>query len=477
MDTIKPPDVDHPIDFGVQAYHNLSFVAPFFKRYGINVMQHSSPSITTHYVDESTEEPVNVTQYSADEQNAALGRWLDFGLKYKKYVYPSYNLPSPLGDAAPLARPFIDTVKELNLEPIVVALLDEHWANDLLALPTLHAVSTFGYAWIDGTALVSPESHNNTELYANIQAHLGDKVLLNSRVTSVNPDAKTGTSTLTVNGPGGCTQITAKQIVVGFVPTQTNMAPFDTTPEEEQLFAKWSCVNLHNGLLRIDGFPDGGDLDPVSSDPERFFMPTAPNVRFMSLAGTSYTLSYVIGNPDSDAADAKRLLEAQLQAINEVGTYHVSTKPDYLAFSDHNPLVCSVSPADIEAGFWTQLRALQGERSTYYVGQAMAGDLSAYVWAQAQEVIDMMVSGDGSAAPVVVSKFALFSKADNCAAADSIGSFSFHKGEDSDKCHPIGELAGSATVFGVSETGGDLKCQCEFKLPPSSASHNLKSMC
>lgn len=373
------------------SYHNLSFVEPFFNRYGINVTAGGPPAFTTTFLDYKTAETVNVTQYSTEEQGAALGRWLEFGLKYKKYVYPSYNLPSPLGDAAPLARPFLETVKELSLEPIVVSLLDAHWSNDLLALPTLHAVSTFGYVWFDGTPMVVPESGNNTQLYANIQAHLGEKVLLNTHIQSVRRNSKTGTSKLTVKGPGGCTRIDAKQIVVGFAPTTANMAPFDTTHEEDRLFAKWSCVNLHNGLLHIEGFPDGLDFDPVSSDSARYFVPTAPNVRFISYAGTPYTVSYVTGNPNSDARDAKRLLEQRLQTINDVGTYQLDTTPEYFTFSDHTPLVCSVSPADMAAGFWAQFVALQGERGTSYVGQAVAADLTAYVWAQAQEVIDRIV--------------------------------------------------------------------------------------
>ena len=234
MDTINAPGVDSHIDFGVQSYHSYSFVEPFFNRYGINVVAASGVPFNTVYLDQKTE-PVNVTMYSAEDQMAAIGRWTEFGLKYRKYVYPSYNLPSPLGEAAPLARPFMETVRALNLESIVVMLLDAHWSNDLLALPTLHAMSTFGYAWFDGTPLVVPESHSNTQLYANIQAHLGDKVLLNTHIASVYRDSKTGSSTITVKKPNGdCTRIIAKQIIVGFVPTEANMAPFDTTSEEKE---------------------------------------------------------------------------------------------------------------------------------------------------------------------------------------------------------------------------------------------------
>ena len=391
VNTVKPPGSDHPIDFGVVRYQNLSFVAPFFNRYGINITAATGTAVTSVYLDQTTAEPVNVTQYSAEEQQAALGRWLDFGLKYKQYVYPSYNLPSPLGEAAPLARPFIETIKELNLESIVVELLDAHWSNDLLALPTLHAVSTFGYAWFDGTALVVPQSMNNSELYANIQAHLGDRVLLNSSVQSVRRSGNNGTSSLTVKGPQGCTHIAAKQIVVGFVPTTANIAPFDVSEEEQSLFEKFSCVNLHNGLIHVQGMPNGTDFDPLSSDPERLFVPTTPAVRISNMAGTPYSAVYVTGDPGTDDQAAKELIEQRLQAINEVDGYHLGTEPEYFGFADHTPIVCSVSPADMTAGFWTNLTALQGQMSTSYVGQAFAADLTAYVWAQAQEVIDRIV--------------------------------------------------------------------------------------
>ena len=375
------------MDFGVLSYHNLSFVEPFFNRYGIKVVQAGLPSFTSVALDQRTAKPVNLTSYSDEDQQAAIGRWLDFGLKYKKYVYPSYNLPTPLGDAAVLARPFIDTIKDLKLESIVLMLGDAHWANDLLTLPTLQAISTFGFPWFDGTVMVTPESQNNTQLYANIQSKLGDRVLLNTRVQSVNRD-QTGAAKITVKGPKGCTKITAKQVIVGFVPTEDNMDGFDTTSEEDHLFAKWDCVKLYNGLISIDGMPDGKDLNPVSSDPGRYFVPTRPAARFINFAGTPYTASYVVGEPDFQVNDAKMFLEDRLDTIREVGTYNVSSKPKYFGFSDHSPLACSVSQKDMSAGFWSQITALQGKRDTWYVGQAFAADLTAYVWAQTQEVVD-----------------------------------------------------------------------------------------
>jgi hypothetical protein len=393
VDTISLPGLDRPIDFGVLIYHKLDFVEAFFNRYGVNVTSEVvPPAVVPSFLDYRTAQPVNITQYSAEEQSAALARWVKFGLKYKKYVYPKYDLPSPLGDAAPLARPFRDTVKELKLESIVLSIGERHTANDLLALPTMQAVATFGYEWFDGTPLLAPVSGNNTELYANIQAQLGNKVLLNTRVTSVHRDRKTGIAEIVAEGPDGCTNITAKQVVVGFVPTKANMKPFDTTQHEDRLFAKWNCVNYHNGIVHIDGFPSGLAFDPVSSDPARYGAPAAPNVRINDLKGTRYSMVYVVSDkPNSDAAYAKKLVKQWLQKVDEVGIYNVSNVPEYFALSDHTPLACSISPTDMEAGFWSQLNALQGQRSTSYVGQAVAADLTSFVWVQAQEVIDNIV--------------------------------------------------------------------------------------
>jgi len=91
----------------------------------------------------------------------------------------------------------------------------------------------------------------------------------------------------------------------------------------------------------------------------------------------------------------------------------------------------------------------------------MTADLSVHVWAQAQEVIDSIIAGS-EPSPVVISEFTLFSTADDCKTSDAIGSVSFVKGHDSKKCHSVGELTGGKVAFGISETGGDLKCQCEF---------------
>ena len=347
-------------------------------------------AFTSVPLDQKTAEPVNLTVYSPEEQEAAVGRWLEFGLKYKDYIYPSYNLPTPLGDAAPLARPFIETVKELELESIVLMLGDAHWANDLLALPTLQAISTFGFPWFDGTPMVVPESGNNTQLYATIQARLGDKVLLNSRIKSVIRD-QAGAVKLAVTGPQGCTKISAKQIVIGFPPTEDNMKPFDTSKEEDHLFSKWDCVKLYNGLLTVDGMPNATDFDPVSSDPNRYFVPKRPTARFINFASTPYTATWVVGNPDFEVKDAKEFLEDRLETIRNTGLYDVSPNPTYFGFSDHSPLVCSVSEHAATSGFWSDIVALQGKKDTWYVGQAFAADLTAYVWAQAQEIVDHII--------------------------------------------------------------------------------------
>ena len=197
---------------------------------------------------------------------------------------------------------------------------------------------------------------------------------------------------VTVNTPTGCKQITAKQVVVGFPPTKEKMSPFDTTTEENDLFSKWACTKLFNGLIKIDGLTNGTDLQPVSSDPARYYVPQAPNARYINLPTTPYTLTYVVGNSDFETEDAKKFLAQHLETINEAGSFAVSTTPEYFGFADHSPTLCSVPEQDATAGFWSDIVALQGKKDTWYVGQAFAADLTAYVWAQAQGIVDQVAT-------------------------------------------------------------------------------------
>ncbi|KAB5555026.1 hypothetical protein GE09DRAFT_1123277 [Coniochaeta sp. 2T2.1] len=396
VDTVPVPGQETPIDFGVLGYNNLSVVRDFFAAHDVNLIPDPGFVVGARvYLDQKTAKPVELTQYSDEEFAAALDAWVKFGRKYEKHVAPAYNLPSPIGDAAPLLRPFGETVEELGLEPILWLLPDAHFANDLLALPTLFAISSFGYIWFDGegAATVVPESRNNTELYLKIQTELGaDRVLLNTHIQSVRRNRKTGTTTIVTKGPAGCTEITAKQVIVGFVPTAHNMRPFDTTREEDRLWSKWECVNLFNGLVTIEGFPDATSISPASPDPQRGGLAVPPNVRFINRGGTNFTHVWITGSPeDRGLSDAKKRIDQRIKAINKAGQYELGEDVTYWGLSDHAPLACSVSPEDMAAGFWMDVNRLQGSDGIWYVGQAFTGDLTAMVWEQTRDVVGKLV--------------------------------------------------------------------------------------
>jgi hypothetical protein len=57
----------------------------------------------------------------------------------------------------------------------------------------------------------------------------------------------------------------------------------------------------------------------------------------------------------------------------------------------------------------------------------------------------------------VISEFTVFGQ-DGCN-QDSLDSFTFRKGDDSDKCLPFAALTNNQTVKSITETAGDFKCQ------------------
>jgi hypothetical protein len=119
-----------------------------------------------------------------------------------------------------------------------------------------------------------------------------------------------------------------------------------------------------------------------------FNIPKLPVVRSLGPTGFSdgSHLAYVGLNTVIASDSGKALLVDQLRRLSKnglIGGGEVKSK----AWWDHTPFKLQVSTEDIAAGFYRDLYALQGVKSTYWSGATFQAQDSSMVWAYTESLL------------------------------------------------------------------------------------------
>jgi len=240
-----------------------------------------------------------------------------------------------------------------------------------------------------------PSSHNNSQLYAAVQASLADSLVLGSKICVSSRD-NTGV-TLVTKGPNNTKKlIKAKRLLVTIPPTRDNMYPFDLNANEKTLFSKWQWQNIFAGVLANHGLPDGLDIVNTSPDasPAAYNLPKTPFVWQYVFSGVpGLYKTQVVGGPDLNMHRAKELVRSGVDAIGAGGSLGPTKHLDFAAFADHSVSQLRPSAADLAAGFYQQLYGLQGKRSTFYTGAAWATDYTTHLWVFTETVLPGLLAG------------------------------------------------------------------------------------
>ena len=84
--------------------------------------------------------------------------------------------------------------------------------------------------------------------------------------------------------------------------------------------------------------------------------------------------------PLTEAA-VKAEIDAVIQQLKTSGTVPTAKTPTFVRYNSHTPYQLHVSSEAIAPGFYKNLTALQGQRSTYWTGAAFDKHNSADLWA------------------------------------------------------------------------------------------------
>ncbi|KAK6213420.1 FAD dependent oxidoreductase [Colletotrichum tabaci] len=377
VNTFRDPATGAPIDYGVQAYIQNNETTQFFERFGVQLNTSALSPFPSTVVDFKT--GFVVPNASAVDPNTLVGplaSYLFATLNFDFLAQGAYDIPENVPED--LLLPFGQFVEKYNLTEVVqVVWIFAHGVGNLLETPTLYVLQNFGQPHLLGLSagyLYAPGG--NQQVYDKAGAFLGDDVLYSSVVVASKRTDEGVTAV--VASATGRKLIKANKLLLTIPPTVENLAPFDLDASETSVFEQWQDVPYYVGVVSNTGLPDqtnflNVDVTAAAALPQKPFV-----WRLETVGVPGYQTVKVIGEPDSSKAQGL-VVDAVRKVGVSVGAY--AGGADFSAWEQHKNLQLHVSPEAVKAGFYRNLYALQGKRSTYYTGNAWCSDYSPLLWA------------------------------------------------------------------------------------------------
>ncbi|KAL5361326.1 hypothetical protein BJX96DRAFT_151736 [Aspergillus floccosus] len=368
--TFTDPATGTAIDYGVQAYWNISVTRDYLAYLGVPTTQYTGDARTDIYADFQTGARVAVNSSS---------NYTAYIQQLQKYPYLEYSwdLPDPVPED--LLLPFSEFLEKYKLEDIAYNVYyGAQGLSNVLDQLTVNVFKIFDGSFID--ALYGGDVkglHTNGEIYTRAAARLGADVLLSSQVVAASrPDNGTGVR-LVVQTPTGHKLIMASKLLVSIPPLLENMQPFDLTERERDLFSRWKFSAYYTMLVNNTGLPSGyrfrnANADTMANIPH---LPAPYQVTETKIPGIFYIW---YGSPyatketavQADVVDVIRRLRSTIDAKT------TTCVPQFVAFNSHTPFKLVVDAEAIRGGFYGAVAALQGYRNTLVYGSG--GDLAQF---------------------------------------------------------------------------------------------------
>lgn len=369
------------IDYGVVIFHNQPIVQQYLDRlnisWAIKNLTDIFPQITT-YLDPDTAQPVN---FVPPDPSAAL-----FAYSQQLSQYPDlengYYLSTPVPEDLLLPfQQFIAKYPDVGNATLTISQFSQG-LGDFLNQPTLYVFKSVGLDVLQSLSngALTLQSGNNHEIYDQASRILGPDVLYKSTVASARQRNANGVE-IDVTTPNGIRTIKAKKILITIPQTLTNLLPFDPDYREAKIFGAFQGTGYYTSLLRSTGLPSNFSLSTISADAP-FGIPQLPGVYSLYPTAVNGIFDVKYGSqqilPDSYIHSEILSYVRKIQASGITGNY--SGNANFLRYKPHVPFELTVSPGRIANGFYSDLYALQGYRSTWYTGAAFHTHDSSRIW-------------------------------------------------------------------------------------------------
>ncbi|KAL4939369.1 hypothetical protein BDV06DRAFT_231100 [Aspergillus oleicola] len=390
-DTFFLPD-GRFIDYGIRAYFKLQVVLDFFAQLNVEWEFYVPGSLRTDFINFQTGERVS-------NDDNVLATMLSL-VRYRAALQPfnflnsgGFYLPDPVPEA--LLRPFREFVEEHDVAavlPLVHMFGDA--LGDVLASPLLYVLQLFGAAHIDGLLagpMIRPKNSTDA-LYRAAAARIGESSNILYETTAIQATRDVAGVELVVERAGFRQIVRARKLIIAIPAILSNLQDFDLDDRESSLFSKLRYQSYYTAVVNNSGLPDGFYIfnrDPANQ-PGSLPVGTYENVfDYHGIPG--FYSTRLVGDENFTLADAQQLVLDDLRRMGDVGTFPIRD-PEIIVIKDHSPSALSVPLGDVRNGFYRQLYALQGQRSTYYTGYTFCTDYSAQLWNYTLSIVDRMTA-------------------------------------------------------------------------------------
>lgn len=361
-------------------FTNGTTTLDYFSHFNLSLITQSgaSPGLTAYFTNFLNGQQINSSVAFSGDIVTAFTTYTELLANYS-YINGAWDLPDPVPED--LLLTWGDFVAKYKLEAMqtIVYTYNPGQGNILaqLAFYVLRQLSLPQVLAISSGFLVNPAG--NQVLYDRALAELGSSAFLNAKVDSVTR-SDSGVE-LCVTNPDGQFTIKAKKLILAIPPLLRNLPFMDLDDNEQNLFGQFNSSFYYNALVENAGLPANSsylNLNPAAP----LLMPAQPAIYIAGDSGVPglTTLYYGSAHPMSDEvvkADIKATLARLRRSTNSTAP---SGDLEFVGFNNHSPYTLTVTPEAIRGGFYADLKALQGEKRTWYTGAMWANDASGEIW-------------------------------------------------------------------------------------------------
>ena len=386
--TFTDPATGVPIDIGVADFENTPLVTAYLNRFGVQTATSLPASQASANIDFRTGLAVTISPPSQAAVGAALAQYYEILTTEYPYLDAGFQLPDPV--PAELAAPFSSFVQTHGLQALVPTMFQySQGAGNLLNDPALYVLKLFSLnvvgSILSGGFLNLPQG--TQQLYNAAQSYLGESVLLNATVQSI--QRCDGVQTR-VKTPQGTTTIRSGQLLWAAPPTLQNLSPVDLDGLEASMFSQLCAKEYSTGIVKMTGLPAGLSLvNAAASTP--YNLPPLPGLyRLQATTPELYIALFGANSPLSDTT-IQQAIASSIRQLASAGTYPVEFD-GFDIFSNHAPFQLGVTGAQIAGGYYKVLNSLQGRNNTFYNSAAFQTNDSSLIWQFTEGLLPQITS-------------------------------------------------------------------------------------
>ena len=380
-ETYVDPKSGVTINLGVIAFPQTKLVKDYFSRFDVPLTTFNLSYSVGTYVDFSTGNVVDYTGPMEADVAAALQ-----GYRVQLEEYPAlqagFNLTYPV--PPDLLLPYGIFLNKYNISALIpTSYMVNQGYSPLLNISTIYMLKYLNANTLKSIAegSLTPASHNIGDLYGNILARIRPDVLLHTTVLAMDRSSSLNVKIVVSTNGTSRKLIIAKRILSTVPPQLHQLAGYDLSANETQLFDQFCGNGYYVGVLNNTGLPTNTSytaLDP--SQP--YDLPHSPGIYGIGPTGASRLLQVFYGSPiplSIDDVQTDILAKVERLAM-KLGYNSTLIKPDFVSFTSHTPFNLMVSNKAIAHGFYKSLYALNGKRNTFYNGAAWQTQDSNSIW-------------------------------------------------------------------------------------------------